>query len=600
MMDDVGREGPGTGIGPGAESRRREEGTRRRLRAFQDIRGKEVKRGEFWDAVVITAADGGQEHAFLQQIASKLERKELPLGVRYHVFADPAGPKIGNGGSTLHALLRLEELYGDQLDGFSVLLIHAGGYSQRLPSASALGKIFMALPLGEPVYQVLELKLAMYIDFPAHMKPGVLVTCADDIELYSVPEAQAVCFDRPGFTALAHPSPLSIGTTHGVFALEPSSGEEGQEELEYRLCHRFLHKPSMEAMREAGAVCQSVRGQALSSDTESADFVYTDSVYYFDRPTARRLLAILEETGGIGCEIDAYGDFLQALGPGATEEYTRNTANVSQDLDQLPAVRQKIFASLRGTPLNVAALNNSVFYHLGTAQEYLYHLTADRTLREQLGLIPNPGRVSHSPPEGGELVPCIMESLLGPGCLVSSGSVVEYSRLGARTTVGANSIVSGCCLREDTAVPPDTFLLSLSIPAGFVTVILGTADDLKLTVPSLSEIDRLRLLGIGLGEVVKRLGLEVSEGLFSGAGKARLSLWNARIFPGPRARAEDSAAASLEMSEVLRGTSTPQFTGDVQRLSMEEMLQHKDVQSTLKFRQQLSEEIASGKHLQRK
>ena len=29
-----------------------------------------------------------------------------------------------------------------------VLLLHAGGYSQRLPSVSVVGKIFMGLPCG--------------------------------------------------------------------------------------------------------------------------------------------------------------------------------------------------------------------------------------------------------------------------------------------------------------------------------------------------------------------------------------------------------------------------------------------------------------------
>ncbi|XP_069795534.1 fucose-1-phosphate guanylyltransferase [Narcine bancroftii] len=445
----------------------------------------------------------------------------------------------------------------------------------------------MALPLGKPVYQMLELKLAMYIDFPAHMKPGVLVTCADDIELYSVPEA--VVFDQPGFTALAHPSPLSIGTTHGVFVLEPCLEAGGQAELECRSCHHFLHKPSVQAMQEAGAVCRSARAQAPGGDAEAADFVYTDSVYYLDRATARRLLALLEEMGSMRCEIDAYGDFLQALGRGATGKYTRNTANVSQELDQLPRIRQKIYTCLHGTPLNVAVLNNSVFYHLGTAREYLHHLTADRMLREQLELVPTPAVLCQPSSKSGDLVTCVMESLLGPGCQVSPGSVVEYSRLGARTTVGTNSIVSGCCLRQDVAVPPDTFLLSLCVPAGFVTAMIGTDDDLKHTVPSLSDIDDLWLLGLSLREVTKRLRLKVSQDLFSG--KDLFNLWNARIFPSPRASAEDSAAAVLEMSEALRGTSAPPFTGDVELLSIEEMLQDKDVQSSLRFRQELSEEI---------
>ncbi|XP_072430989.1 fucose-1-phosphate guanylyltransferase isoform X2 [Chiloscyllium punctatum] len=565
--------------------------TQRRLRDFQKVRGKEVTPGEFWDIVVITAADEKQEQVFERQIRSKLRQSELPLGVHYHVFADPIGPKIGNGGSTLLALHRLEELYADKLDNFTILLLHAGGYSQRLLSASALGKIFTTLPLGNPVYQMLELKLAMYIDFPTHMKPGVLVSCADDIELYSLGDTEVICFDRPGFTALAHPSSLSIGTTHGVFVLERGQMEAVQKELEYKACYRFLHKPSVETMQKAGAICKASHCVRSGGGTEDVGFVYTDSIYYFDRQTAKQLLVILGEIGTLGCEIDAYGDFLQALGPQATPEYTKNTANVSQEKQQLVAVRQKIFSRLQGTPLNVAMLNNSKFYHLGTTQEYLHHLTADSTLRNQLGLLSESTGIGQSCSEDYGQVPCIIESLVGTNCDVSPGSIIEYSRLGQGTCVGANSIISGCCIKANTMIPPDIILHTLCVPEGFATVIFGTGDNLKCMVSSLLEIHQLQFLGINFEEATMYLGLKLSQDLFSGSGKFRPSLWNARIFPGPRTTAEDSATAVLEMFEALRGKSVLQLADDVQLLSIEEILQRKDVMSMLGFRKQLTEEI---------
>ena len=57
--------------------------------------GKSMAAGEFWDIVAITAADEKQELAYKQQLSEKLKKKELPLGVQYHVFVDPAGAKIG-------------------------------------------------------------------------------------------------------------------------------------------------------------------------------------------------------------------------------------------------------------------------------------------------------------------------------------------------------------------------------------------------------------------------------------------------------------------------------------------------------------------------
>ena len=68
---------------------------------------------------------------------------------------------------------------------------------------------------------MLELKLAMYIDYPQRMPAGIFVTSADTIELYVLDGDWT--FMNKGFTAMAHPSPIEIGTTHGVFVLEDSS-----------------------------------------------------------------------------------------------------------------------------------------------------------------------------------------------------------------------------------------------------------------------------------------------------------------------------------------------------------------------------------------
>lgn len=72
----------------------------------------------------------------------------------------------------MFALAKLEEIC-DDLDKSKVLLIHAGGFSKRLPNVSVTGKIFAALPFGEPIYTMLEMKLASYIEFPSRMAPGV-------------------------------------------------------------------------------------------------------------------------------------------------------------------------------------------------------------------------------------------------------------------------------------------------------------------------------------------------------------------------------------------------------------------------------------------
>ncbi|KAL6091924.1 hypothetical protein STEG23_025882 [Scotinomys teguina] len=576
-----------------------QEATLRKLRMFSEMRGKPVVSGKFWDVVAITAADEKQELAYKQQLSEKLKRNELPLGVQYHVFPDPAGTKIGNGGSTLVSLQCLESLYGDKWSSFTVLLIHSGGYSQRLPNASALGKIFTALPLGEPIYQMLELKLAMYMDLPSHMKPGVLVTCADDIELYSVRDSEYITFDQPGFTALAHPSSLSVGTTHGVFVLDSASSSQ-HGDLEYRQCHRFLHKPSIEKMHHFNAVHR--RGSFGQQDLAQGDtaclpfeYVYTDSLFYMDHKSAKKLLDFYESVGPLHCEIDAYGDFLQALGPGATAEYTRNTSHVTKEESQLLDMRQKIFHHLKGTPLNVVVLNNSRFYHIGTTEEYLLHFTSVSTLRSELGLQSSAFSVFPNVPEYLPETPCVIHSILDSGCYVAPGSVVEYSRLGPEVSIGDNCIISGSVI-ANAVLPPYSFMCSLSLEINghleYSTMVFGVHDNLKHSVKTISELKMLEFCGVCFQSCLDIWNLKATEELFSGS-NTHLSLWTARIFP-VCSSLSDSVAASLGMLTSVQSCS-PFSLNKYKLLSIREMLLCKDVQDMLAYREQIFLEISSNK-----
>ncbi|NXA50463.1 FPGT guanylyltransferase, partial [Nothocercus julius] len=512
---------------------------------------------------------------------------------------------IGNGGSTLHVLQCLENLYGDKWTSFLVLLIHSGGYSQRLPSASALGKIFTALPFGDPVYQMLELKLAMYIDFPRHMKPGILVTCSDDIELYSIGETETITFDKPGFTALAHPSDLAIGTTHGVFVLDQanSSGKGG---LEYRSCHRFLHKPDIEKMRQCGAVCVRQSCSQLSSSGDHSDaemdseYVYTDSIFYIDHSTAKLLLAFYKQIDSLCCEIDAYGDFLQALGPGATADYTTNTSNVTKEESQLVEVRQKLYSLLKGTALNVIVLNNSKFYHIGTTQEYLFHFTSDSKLKSELDLLPVAFSIFSGKAETLDRSMSIIQSILEPGCLIGPGTVIEYSRIGPQVSVGSNSIISGSRINFKVEIPSNCFLSSLSIKMNnevkyvsnnevkYVSMAFSVQDNLKKNVKLLSDVHSLRFFGVGLLECLDLWDIQVSNQLFSGD-NTNLGLWTAKIFPVCSSLSE-SVRMSLKLLNSVQHRLPFKLSG-FKLVSIAEMLSHKDVEDMLKFRKQIYEEI---------
>lgn len=475
---------------------------------------------------------------------------------------------------------------------FSPFSLLPGGFSQRLPSASALGKIFTAMPLGDPLYQMLELKLAMYVDFPLHMKPGVLVTCADDIEIYTTADGDSIKFEKSGFTALAHPSPLSIGTTHGVFVCD-LAGMSPDSEMENAPCRRFLHKPTIGKMRENGAVCNRQSDCVSVSD---AEFVYTDSTYYVDFDTAKSLLKLLEQLGPLKCEIDAYGDFLQALGPDATIDYTSNTVNVSKEESSLVEMRKKIFHLLKGTPLNVIVLNNSKFYHMGTTSEYLCHLTDDEVLRSELGFLSSAFSVGAGESPQGLPGRCVMYSVLDPTSSVGARSVVEYSRLGARTSVGSGSIVSSCWLSDGLSVPDGVFMHSLAVNSeqrvGFVTVAFGINDNLKRGVKAPRDAGELQLFDSSLVERLSHWGLDSESLCFSDV--SRCSLWTARLFPvcpDPRS----SFSSSLRMLHAALSGSPLTLDKDTKLMSMEEALRCKNLEEMLKFREGLYSDITKTK-----
>jgi len=71
------------------------------------------------------------------------------------------------------------------------------------------------------------------------------------------------------------------------------------------------------------------------------------------RQTAKHLLQFYKEHAPLTCEIDAYGDFLQALGPEATAEYCGDVKNVISVEAGLTKTRLALYEHLKGCKLNV-------------------------------------------------------------------------------------------------------------------------------------------------------------------------------------------------------------------------------------------------------
>ena len=522
----------------------------------------------------------------------------------------------GCGGSTMYVISELEKRFGwEKLSSWRVLLLNAGGQSQRLPSASILGKIFGALPMGDPMYQMLDIKLASYLPFLKRMAPGIFHGPSDTVEVYSLGsdnDGKNLTWDlvQPGFTALAHPSSLKIGTGHGVFVLEETSdGTLPPPIVENRLCRQVLQKPSVETMRQKKGVIKRQMG-----DSGDGEFVYTDSAFSFDHGVSKKLLEFYRAEEPLNCEIDAYGDFLQALGTSATVGYTSDTRHVGKVEDNLVKMREKIYHLLKGTPLSTITLNKSAFHHFGTVSECLDHFCEDTAFSRQMefqnwvsskllpralsGDGPAEAKRAKIDKSKSNIRGCVMASALHEDSIVHDRSVVEFCNFEIPVTIQSNCLVSNCAVRskhldrgETLVVPANTFLHTVPVIADtktkYVTVVFGSQDDLKKRV-SIEHAAKLSYCGKSFGDFLEAIGAKLGEEMFTGE-TFEGSLWNAKLFP-----LTDTMSQSFRLAlERLGAMNDGRVLSEAPEVvSMADVMRMKNVPSMLKYRDELAARIA--------
>ncbi|KAF9186579.1 hypothetical protein BGZ50_002405 [Haplosporangium sp. Z 11] len=479
----------------------------------------------FWDIVVVTAGDTQQQHCYESRINQKLELGLIPSCARYHVIADPPQSKIGSGGSTCFVMkILLEQYSAEFLSTVRVLLIHAGGYSSRLPHVSARGKVFMTLPQANSPQgiQILELKLVLYLHLLRAMPPGVFLTSADGIELFASKSPFPSAVKPRTITALAHPSSMHIGSTHGVYLLrDPEGLVTADRELRPKdqsalllNCQQFLHKPSLENMQ---------------------DVVYTDSCYYFDPETAI-VLARIYPTLHPECDLEAWADILF---------FQDSDSGSSQDLDAISSDphhqgRQSVKRILQetGVNLDVMVLNASEFYHLGTMQEFLTGVCTDTAFMSELHI--------HNAVQGIAEVQdaAIFTTTSSAPATKNVGNVnhsaniinppvyIENSYIPSTGSIYPNAIIVDTDLPDGVIIPSDTCIFTLQLQADqFVTFTFSIKDDMKKTTHfafSDNGIDVLKRLNIFEHVPVSAMLAREADPPLSCSGG--LSLWTASVF----------------------------------------------------------------------
>lgn len=458
-----------------------------------------------WDVVALTASSASQAAGFRARLDALHADGALPgERERYVVLADPPGPRRGSGGATLAVCRELPGLFGDAWRTRRVFCLHTGGHSERAPQHGACGKAFAEIPMDAGGYgwaaTVLEAQLVQLTPLCETLPPGVFVSCADVSLEYDHALGN---FDREtvdamarGITALAHPSSVAIGEQHGVFvcdaervaeSAQASRRAEATTPLE---CHRCLQKPSVDEIRAAGCVMQ---GDIIGRDDE---WVLTDSCFHIGVDAVEALIELYSTQRDIlaGCEICAYGDFMQPLGRDANLSYidrvdhlaSVTSSSVSDGEMRLREARRAIAEVLSGRPLMVLPLIPSRFIHLGTIPEFLYHTTKDRACLQSLPAPCMPVKIaSWSAPDFRQPEDtCIMSSRIGAGTTLEAGSCVVNCMIGQNVSIGQECALYDVFLESGAVVESRTFMFTLPVKINsaaveFVTIVMNIDDVVK-------------------------------------------------------------------------------------------------------------------------
>ena len=388
--------------------------------------------------------------------------------------------------------------------------------------------------------------------------------------------------DKRGFVALAHPSPLRLGTGHGVYILSDINDEydtgtqcvsilpipvgacsgccykRRMSILEILPCTKVLQKPTESLMRDEGAVITSSHvPEYIRQCSPTHDWVFTDSNFFFDHRIPDKLVQFYRENSPLRDEICAYGDFLQPLGAKADNVYINNFKNIVHVSTDLMSTRQKVFDLLKGSPLNIVTLKQSKFYHIGTMGEYLESFCSKFDLQEELGLS-RFCRSAFVDSADKHVGGCIMQSLLCGSCHFDPLSIVEFCTFTGPVVIQDGCVVSNCVYdrAEPITIPTNTFLQTVPVfdeeykSVRYVTLMFSVKDDMKAKALSLDAAGSISYLQRDITNFCQVYDISLEELFIQGS---PISLWHARIFP----LSESPQESLLLALHMLRALTSP-------------------------------------------
>jgi len=477
-----------------------------------------------WDYLIVTASNDDQAAAYDAQLRV---RRELELfdGVgKTLVVADPAGKRVGSGGSTVQCLMTVlnheqstravpisnPAEWESALRKLRILIVHGGGDSKRLPVYGPCGKIFMPVPgdSDSPLPTTLfDRLLPTYLALPPSGDDcGQTVMTAGDALLLFDPER--VKFEPVGITGLGcYATPEQAGK-HGVFC----RGSDGT-------VRQFLQKPSPDVQREKGAVDRYGRS------------ILDIGVMSFDAATAVALLELcgaapdragrLCWTGELGESVPTHGlDFFReiccALGSEATTAHYIESARASGTTWTDTALG-RMYDALSAVPFSVHVVPRCAFLHFGTVGQIIS--SGLDLVRQSRGTT--------------RMIECldITNDISNGGRLDGARAWVEGCRIRSHVRVGAGSVLVGADVTEPLSVPPDACLDVLcgrnrcGEQVWFMRCYRGS-DDFK----GLAH-EGATLWGLSINDLPAMAAAEPGDIWDTDIPADGRAVWNARVFP---------------------------------------------------------------------
>jgi fucokinase len=431
-------------------------------------------------------------------------------------------------------------------------MIHSGGDSRRLPQYSVSGKLFSAVPVMTPwgeASTVFDEVLALSSDWAERIPSGLVVGSGDVILTF---DAQAVNWERPGFSGVAILQPAETGARHGVYVI----GHDGRVDA-------FLQKPSSSTL---SAVAGFAQGDQVALDT---------GLLRCCPEAATRLteLAGVKQSGGrlilgkgvvaapgsdVAVPIDLYRHLTMTL-----------TGQWRPGPDDAPALHE-FAGGLKGFPFWCSLVEGD-FVHIGTTtlfREFMTHETAfSRSHPAQQRLVA--GQNAGACRSG-----VAVDSVLWGGVELADGMVVVECNLSKPVRGGSGSVLHGLDgipeaieSAEDTVIHQMPVLLPDS-RHGVVIRAYGVKDDPK----ALAAGGDATWFGRPMLEELRRLGLP-PESVWPDTPAAEWTLWNARLFPV--STIEEAWDCARWMQKLSNGYSARRWS-ELERLSLASSTQYAD------------------------